>query len=139
MAENRNTVQMQKVFYFLSNLKTHPNAETIYSGVKKEIPSITRATVYRNLNKLVELGKVSRLEINGEFRFDADCNLHEHCICRNCGVIFEYTNKNFPKDLLKRFKSSKFEADSVNVLFYGLCSGCGKSSKKNSMKRVRRN
>ena len=129
MAE-RNTVQMQRVLDYLSKVKSHPNAESIYSQVKKDVPSITRATVYRNLNKLVDQRKVCRLEINGEFRFDADCDLHEHCVCKNCGKIIEYTNKNFPKNLLKQFKSNKFSAESVNVIFYGLCYKCRKKGGK---------
>jgi len=124
--EGRNTVQMQKVMDFLLDTKSHPTAEMIYNHVKKDIPSITRATVYRNLSKLAEQGKICRLEINGEFRFDSDCNLHEHCVCRNCGKIMEYTNKNFPGNLLNNFKSNEFSADSVNVIFYGLCRNCSK-------------
>lgn len=122
----RNTIQKQKVLDYLNSVKSHPNAESIYSHVKKDVPSITHATVYRNLNKLVEQRKISRLEINGEFRFDADCGLHEHCVCKNCGSIIEYADKNFPKNLLKKFKSNKFNADSVNVIFYGLCDKCRK-------------
>ncbi len=128
--EIRNTVQMHKILDYLKKVKSHPNAETIYNAVKEEVPSITRATVYRNLSKLAELGKICRLEINGEFRFDADCNLHEHCVCRNCGKIIEYTDKNFPKDLLDKFKSREFKPDSVNVIFYGLCSECSKKKVK---------
>jgi Fe2+ or Zn2+ uptake regulation protein len=121
---NRTTIQMQKVLDYLSKVKSHPNAETIYNQVKKDVPSITRATVYRNLNKLVKQGKILRLEINGEFRFDADCNLHEHCVCNECGKIIEYTDKNFPKNLLESFESKEFHAHSVNVIFYGLCNKC---------------
>jgi len=122
----RKTIQMQKVFDYLKNVKTHPNAETIYSSVKKEIPSITRATVYRNLNKLVEQGEILRLEINGEFRFDADCNLHEHCVCRNCGKITEYFDKNLGENIMQNFRSKDFSPNSVNIIFYGLCNKCDK-------------
>ena len=126
MVEFRNTVQMQKVLDYLNSVKSHPTAETIYNQVKKDVPSITRATVYRNLSKLVEQNQISRLEINGEFRFDADCDLHEHCVCKKCGSISEYADEKFPKNLLKKFKSKKFDAESVNVIFYGLCSNCKK-------------
>ncbi|PJA19302.1 MAG: hypothetical protein COX63_01620 [Candidatus Diapherotrites archaeon CG_4_10_14_0_2_um_filter_31_5] len=144
MAEFRNTVQMQKVLDYMNSVKSHPNAETIYGQVKTEVPSITRATVYRNLNKLVEQNQISRLEINGEFRFDADCGLHEHCVCKNCGSITEYVNNNFPKNLLKKFNSDKFDADSVNVIFYGLCNNCkttflGKRLNKKGMLKSSKN
>ncbi len=129
MAEARKTVQMTKVFEYLSKVNTHPTAEMVFNEVKKEIPSITLATVYRNLNKLAENKSISKLEINGEFRFDADCSLHEHCVCRECFSITEYVDKKFPKNLLDNFRSGKFKADSVNVIFYGLCNNCLKKRK----------
>ncbi len=129
MVQKRKTIQMQKILDYLSSVKTHPKAETVYKAVKKDIPSITLATVYRNLNKLAEDGMISKLEVNGEFRFDADCSLHEHCICKNCGEIFEYLDKKLPKKILKNFKSKKFSPTSVNVIFYGVCTKCKKKMK----------
>ncbi len=122
--ERRNTIQLQKVLDYLKSVKTHPNAETVYSKVKKDIPFITRATVYRNLNKLTEEGKICKLEINGEYRFDADCRIHEHLVCRECNKVME--NFSLNEKMIKNFKSKKFSPTSVNVIFYGYCADCSK-------------
>ncbi len=121
----RNTIQMQKILDYLNSVKTHPNAETIFNAVKKDVPSITLATIYRNLNKLAELGKILKLEINGEFRFDADTCFHQHVICKNCGEVKDFFNEKISKNALKNFNLAEFNADSVSIKFYGVCKKCG--------------
>ena len=116
--------KLQKIMDYLESVKTHPNAETVFNAVKKEIPSITLATVYRNLNKLAKHGEILRLEINGEFRFDADIGLHQHGICRNCKNMFDFFNEKISKNALKNLNSEEFEADSVSIKFHGLCKKC---------------
>ena len=78
-----------RVLEYLLGVKTHPNAETVYNHVKKELPTITLATVYRNLNAMVEAGQIIRMEINNEYHYDADTRAHQHCICRSCGKIID--------------------------------------------------
>ena len=125
----RNTIQMQKIFDYLKSVKTHPTAETIFNAVKKDIPSITLATVYRNLNKLSETGKILKLEINGEFRFDADTCFHQHVICKKCGKVRDFFNEKISKNALKNFNLVDFDADSVSIKFYGSCKHCGEGLK----------
>ena len=126
----RNTIQMQKVKECLEKMKTHPNAETVYYAVKKELPSVTLATVYRNLNKLAEDGQILKIEFNGEFRFDGDTSFHQHLVCKKCGQIFDYFDKNISKYVLKKFSSDSFEAENVCIMFWGLCKNCKKISGK---------
>jgi len=121
---SRNTVQMQKILEYLKSVKIHPNAETIFNAVKNDIPSITLATVYRNLNKLTENKKILKLEIKGEFRFDADTCFHQHVLCRKCGVVKDFFNEKLSKDALKNFNLAGFDADSVSIKFYGSCKKC---------------
>jgi len=129
MAETRNTVQMQKILDYLIKVKSHPNAETVYVNVKNAVPSITRATVYRNLHKLADEGKICRLEINGEYKFDADCSVHKHCVCKSCGKIFDYYDKHLSEKMLRDFKSKDFNPVSVNLIYFGYCTKCSKRRK----------
>ena len=126
MAEGRTTVQMQKIMDYLEGTHAHPNAETIYGAVKKEVPSITLATVYRNLNKLAGQGTILKLEVNGEFRFDAESGLHQHCVCRNCGDIFDVFQEEISEYAMGKIKAKNFKPSSVTVIFYGTCRKCGK-------------
>ena len=89
MASIRNTEQRKKILEHLKSVHTHPTAETVYNAIKKDMPKITLATVYRNLNLLAEQGEIQRLEINKEYRYDACCNAHQHCVCEECGKVME--------------------------------------------------
>jgi len=128
MAQTRNTVQMEKILAYLSGVKSHPNAETVFNSVRKEIPSITLATVYRNLNKLAATGRILRLEVNGEYRFDADTSPHQHGVCNACGRIFDFFDGRASGRALKNFSSPDFSAEKVSITFMGTCKKCMKGS-----------
>ena len=65
--KTRNTIQRIKIMKYLKSVKTHPTAEMVYNAVVKEIPSITLATVYRNLHNLANKGKILMFEFNKEY------------------------------------------------------------------------
>ena len=116
---------MVKILDYLKGVKTHPSAEKIYSSVKKDIPSITLATVYRNLYKLEGQGLVSRFQAGGETRFDAEERTHQHFVCRKCGKISDVFNEDISENALSSARKT-INADSVEVTFKGLCTQCSK-------------
>ncbi|MFH1448666.1 MAG: transcriptional repressor [Candidatus Micrarchaeota archaeon] len=124
MTEERETIQMIKIREYLKGVRIHPSAENVYEAVKKEIPSITLATVYRNLNKLSRNGDVLKLEVNGEYRFDGDVGMHQHCVCKSCGKIIDISNERISKNAMKNFNYEEFTATSVSIMFRGLCDKC---------------
>ncbi len=124
MVCERNTIQKEKIFKYLSSVETHPTAETVFNEVRKEIPSITLATVYRNLNKLAEQGCVHRLELNGEYHFDGRQGMHQHGVCRKCGKIIDFIDSEISKNALKKINSADFEAEDVTIIYSGVCKEC---------------
>jgi Fe2+ or Zn2+ uptake regulation protein len=116
----RLTIQKLKILEYLKKVKTHPNAEDVYKNVKKEIPTITLATVYRNLNSLFEDGIILRLEINHEYRYDAHMKGHLHFLCKKSGKIFDIDDKETQEYLLSKLDINKFEPESVCVIFKGI-------------------
>ena len=51
--ERRNTIQKQLVLEAVAQLHNHPTAEQVYAQVVKEHPTISKATVYRNLEMCI--------------------------------------------------------------------------------------
>ncbi len=119
----RNTIQMQKIVDFLDKNRTHPNAEKVFQGVRKELPSITLATVYRNLHKLADEGRILKFEANGELRFDGCNEPHEHCLCTCCGKVLD-AKTGASEETLKNFHSPEFKAEFVGIMFFGHCMDC---------------
>ncbi len=118
------TVQKLKIIQHLKGVRTHPTAEMIYAAVKKEIPTISLATVYRNLNQLSREGKVLKLEINGEFRFDGDICNHQHFVCTDCGRIIDIFQEEISAYALKKLKAKGFRPSCVHIIYRGKCDRC---------------
>ena len=53
---NNYSKQREIILEVIKNNRTHPTAEEIYILVTKKEPKISRSTVYRNINILVEKG-----------------------------------------------------------------------------------
>ena len=62
----RYSKQRELVMQTVENLCDHPTAEEIYDTAAKECPGLSLGTVYRNLNSLVEAGRVRRVSIPGQ-------------------------------------------------------------------------
>jgi|TARA_B100000315_G_C14545223_1_gene572893 Fe2+ or Zn2+ uptake regulation protein len=121
MTKKRLTIQKIKILEYLRSVKTHPTVETIYNAVKKEIATITLATVYRNLNLLADGGKALRLDINNEFHFDAEVSNHQHCVCKDCGKILDISQKEISEYAMKKINCDKFNPTNVQIVFQGHC------------------
>ena len=115
----RNTVQRSKILRYLQNTKTHPTAEDVYGYVKKEIPTITLATVYRNLNILVEQGLITRINVGGHCRYDGQDQSHVHGIDKKTGKIIDIKDDNITAYATKKLKNQGYDADNVTIIFTG--------------------
>src|SRR5262245_11242453 len=84
----RTTRQLTAVYQALHGDHSHPGADEIYRRVRKTLPRIGLGTVYRNLLRLVEEGKI-RLFLLGErvARYDSILEEHDHFICFCCGRV----------------------------------------------------
>ncbi|MCD7753414.1 MAG: transcriptional repressor, partial [Clostridiales bacterium] len=66
MIKRRHSRQRDLIYDYVSATKLHPTAETIYQDLKEVSPGLSRGTVYRNLNQMVEEGRISRLPFQVE-------------------------------------------------------------------------
>lgn len=118
--------QREDLLNILKNSKTHPTAEELYEKVKKEIPNVSKGTVYRNLKELVEENYIIKISMaDGADRYDYIHKEHNHIICKYCGNVkdFEY---NFDS---KKAKQSIVDQTGVEpfldgVIVYGVCKRC---------------
>ena len=90
------------------------------------MPTISLATVYRNLEALETDGKVIKLNAkaaNGKSRYDAFMGPHHHLVCKSCGCIEDI------EDCCCEIKSRALEESgftiSTNYLeIPGICKNC---------------
>ena len=95
----RMTNQREMILKELKKSKEHLSADELYERIRKRMPRISLATVYRNLEILSEAGIVSKLEIGGrQKRFDYDVEKHDHIYCVNCNRVDNLNLKQRPVD-----------------------------------------
>ena len=123
----RQTIQYALVSETVKKMRKHASADEIYSAIAKDHPTIGRGTVYRNLQRLSELGEIRKREIpGGADRYDFLCTDHYHVVCTKCGQVFD-VDMDYMKDLEKTIKNTHgFEFTSHDIIFKGICPDCNK-------------
>ena len=124
--QQRNTIQRSLVFDAVNSLHCHATADEIYDAIMKEHPTVSRATVYRNLHRLSEEGKIRKMEIpGGPDHFDHQPHAHYHVKCAECGRVFDVDMDYIP-DLEGKIKDAHgFQFTGHNIIFTGICPECG--------------
>jgi len=110
------TSHLVEIEKFISKHK-HSDANAVFNAVKKKLPSITKATVYRNLEKMVKTERLTSFELNGRSLFEIKKPSHCHFVCMKCGKIFEINAPliNEPKD---------FKVQNISIIIRGACKEC---------------
>lgn len=103
----------------------HPTADVLYTTIRKENPSVSLATVYRNLNQLADAGQIARISISGAAdRFDPVADGHSHLLCRECGAVEDIPTSALPNLVPPVQKATGCLVDLYGIVFYGLCPLC---------------
>ena len=126
----RETKQREAILRVLMNTKSHPTADLIYDEVKKEIPNISKGTIYRNLKVLQENGQVSELNLNGTIsRFEVKQDSHYHFRCEKCGRVSDI-DMPVDRELDRHIeKITGLKIAYHQLEFRGLCKDCQKGNR----------
>lgn len=124
----RPSLQRMAVMQYLLEHPTHPTVDDIYLGLCKDIPTLSKTTIYNTLKLLVDKGAALCLTIDEKnTRYDGFVHNHAHFKCTKCGEVF---------DLSLKENIAYHDADQINgfvindtkVYHNGLCSKCNKLS-----------
>lgn len=114
--------QRMKIYEFLLQNKIHPTVDTIYKALNKEIPTLSKTTVYNTLNLFIEKSIVNILVIEeNETRYDAYLELHGHFKCEKCGNIYDVEIDSEKLDLSSL---DGFDIKEKHIYFKGVCKHC---------------
>ena len=125
MSHLRFSSQREEIINILSKKSYHPKASEVYKEVKKNMPRISRATVYRNLETLEKEGIITKIPTEPQ-RFE---NLqyngkHAHFICNKCGKVEDIELKELTEKISKKLNSKD-----IMINITGTCSTCLKEEK----------
>ncbi len=98
----------------------HASIEEIYEKIKNSFPSISLATIYKNINALKEEGIICEVCLHQKPKYELKKDSHAHFICKKCGKV---TDIPFSDIINKEIE--KFYPDAQKELYiYGICREC---------------
>ena len=119
------THQRQVLFEVMQSIPGHPSPEEVYERVQARIPSISLATVYKNIHLFIASGLFREVSLHhGSLRVEMNDRPHHHMVCTRCKAIFDLDEEHLaglaePRPLPGGFIAQRY---AVDVL--GLCAGC---------------
>ena len=83
--------QRLKVLEYLYQNQCHPTVDQIFTDLQKDIPTLSKTTVYNTLRILAGAGLVRIMTIeDNETRYDIVVESHGHFKCESCGSIYNF-------------------------------------------------
>ena len=120
--EIRPSVIRIKVLEYLLEHRVHPTVDEVFSGLVKEIPTLSKTSVYNTLSLLEENNLINSVTIDRlNIRYDADNSLHGHFKCSKCGSV-----SDFAVGKIKSALPEGFHVKTQEVYFTGICENCKK-------------
>ena len=107
--------------------KGHRESEEIYLAIKNSKTHVSRATVYRTLDILVQNNFVRKLNLgDGRARYESKINSlhHDHLICEICHKIIEFVDQDI--EMLQEKIANKYQFSLQRHIhhLFGICKEC---------------
>lgn len=125
-AGERVTRQRLLVANALAGAGRQLTADQLYRSLRRQVPGIGRATVFRTLETLVDAGVARRLELDGHVYAYVAClpEHHHHLACTRCGRVEEIDEAYITPIAQRLALDLGFEIDDARLDFYGRCAAC---------------
>jgi len=122
--DSRNTRQKYTVLKVIKENKNHPTIAEICERVEQIDSSIGQATVYRNVKRFLNEGKIFQLKTkSGIDRYDYYKD-HFHFECLNCGKITDIYDNELLQNLTNTFSNREETIINYNLMLEGYCNKC---------------
>ncbi len=104
----------------------HTNVDEIYEEVLEAHPTLSLATVYKNIIMMVEKDVLVEVPIKGKKpKFEISKEEHIHLICTRCGEVMDRELTDLVESDTHRLAAdNEFILENSQVNLYGVCSSC---------------
>jgi len=98
----------------------HANIDEIYENVKSSFPSISLATIYKNIISLKEENIISEVCHPNKNKYEVAKEPHAHFICKKCGFVEDIDlDSALSEDIINKYPKATKE-----LYIYGICKKC---------------
>ena len=137
MSREYNTKQKEQILeYIKDNREKHVTADNIIKHFKNLHIPVSKTTVYRYLDKLLEQDIIKKYIIEDgvsscyQYNDGGDeCKEHFHFKCNSCNKLFHVSCEMVSSIKEHVYLDHGFKIDSKKTVFYGICEECAKKEK----------
>ena len=102
----------------------HINIESLYEMMVKKFNSVSLATIYKNINLMIENSFIQEVKIpNAKSVYELTKTAHSHLVCENCGEV-EDISLDLDGIIKDAGEKSNFKIHKTALVFSGLCQKC---------------
>lgn len=114
----------KQIYDIVNTSDKHMTADQVYRELQKTYPSVSRATVYNNLNKLCDVKLIRRVSLeDSPDRYDR-IERHDHLVCQKCGKLADIYFDDLTQTLAKQLGNDFLYYD---LKVYYICPDCQKA------------
>ncbi len=117
---------------FEANEQKYWNAEDVYRQATADSQHIGRATVYRTLSQLADVGILVRSVLDADsgvaFYKLHGTSHHDLLVCLGCDQVHEFVDDALEARTRRLAESHDFVLRRYQLMIYGYCAGCQASS-----------
>lgn len=104
----------------------HISIEELYQAIREKFTSISLATLYKNVNTMLNVSLIREVKIAGQkTKYEIEKESHAHIMCKSCGEL-----KDVPFDptllLQKSVNMGHYITEDVSIIISGICPECQK-------------
>lgn len=119
------TQQRQVIYEVMQSIGGHPSPEQVYAVVRERIPTISLATVYKNIHLFVESGVLREVSLHhGTVRVELAAEEHHHVVCSRCKSIADIDESELGAIPRQSRLPGGFLVERYAIDVIGLCAEC---------------
>jgi Fur family ferric uptake transcriptional regulator len=125
----RFTEQQRDLVRYIFSQHEHFDAEQLIDEMKRAGLTVSRATIYRTLTKLVDAGLLRRLEVGPRMYYEHDYGYpqHEHLRCTTCGKMIEFQCPDIEASIQAVCRQNHFQPSGHTFIIRGICAECNRA------------
>ena len=125
----RYTTQQRDMVQYIFSKHNHFDADELIDEMKSEGFRVSRATVYRTLNKLVDASLLRRINLGSRTVYEHDYGYaqHDHLHCEQCGAMIEFQDSQLEKTIQDMCQQHEFHYRGHTFVIRGVCADCNRA------------
>ena len=121
------THQRVVIYEALMDTRHHPSPEEVYRRVRRQIPSISLGTVYKNIRTFIDHGLLREASPHhGCARLEVNLEPHHHLVCLRCRAIVDLDDEAVEPVRLRSRPPTGFRVERCAVEVLGVCEKCSR-------------